>query len=88
MITDGENSDKGRTLQILKESQARGDKVYFIFLGVSSNPSNFHFIEDLGRIYPNVGYVPVTDLKGFVNATDEQLNEQLITDEFVTWLKS
>lgn len=88
MITDGENSDKGRTRQLLKESQERGDKVYFIFMGVSSNPSNFRFIEDLGREFPNVGYVPVTNLKAFVNSSDEELNEKLISDEFVAWLKN
>lgn len=87
-VTDGSNSDQLRTDQVLSESQARGDKVYFIFIGISNQPTEFRFIEELGRKYPNVGFIQIRDLKKFVNLSDDEINEQLITDEFATWLKT
>lgn len=88
IITDGDNSDKARTEKVLQESQDRGDKVYFIFLGISNNPTEFDFIDSLADRFPNVGIVKIKDLNAFLKLSDDELNEKLITDEFVTWLKN
>lgn len=89
VLTDGENSDHERTVQVLQESQQRGDDVYYIFVGMNSS-SNVHFknITKLGDLFNNTGFVRVTDLKAFANQSDEDMNEKFLTDEFVQWMKS
>lgn len=78
-VTDGDNSDKSETRRVLE--QAAKSNVYFQMVGVGS-PSNFGFIEELADDLPNVGFVSMASLE---NMTDDQLFEQLITEEFLTW---
>lgn len=85
IATDGENSDKERTMRVLKESEQRGDQVYFLFLGVSNQGSRFPFLERIGDHFSNTGFVPIPDLRRFVQLSDEELNEKLISDELLAW---
>ncbi len=88
-VTDGDNyhDDKEPTRRLLRESAERGDQVYFLFIGCSNQPDTFRYIEELGREFSNVGLVIVKDIEAFVNMTDEAINEQLIGDELLEWLK-
>lgn len=85
IATDGANSDKQRTLDVLKASEQRGDKVYFIFLGINNQGSRFPFLEQLGEQFSNTAFVPVTNLKRFVNMSDDELNETLVSQELLDW---
>jgi len=89
-VTDGENheSDEGRTIRILKESQDRGDGVYFLFLGFCDTNPDFKFIRDVAQQFNNASAVIIQDLAGFIALTDEQLNDMLLRPELVAWLKS
>jgi hypothetical protein len=86
-VTDGDNSDKIRTEEVLAASQARGDEVYFLFLGVSNQGGRFPFLKKIGDRFDNTGLVVISDIRGFVSQTDEQLNATLLGDELVRWLK-
>lgn len=85
-ITDGDNHDKPRTRQVLRESQARGDGVYFLFLGVSNQGSRFPFLEAIGDEFDNTGFVAIRNLRAFVQQTDDDLNGQLLGPELLRWL--
>lgn len=87
VITDGDNADKQRTMQVLQQSEARKDEVYFLFLGVCNQGSTFPFLEKIGDAFGNTGFKKVTDLRKFVEKSDEEINEYLIDDELLTWLK-
>jgi hypothetical protein len=87
-VTDGDNSDKERTERILRESQARGDQVYFLFIAVSNQGGDFPFLRRIADQFSNTGLVIVRDLAAFTARTDEELNSELIGDELVAWLKN
>lgn len=88
VITDGENSDARRTIDVLEASQKRADEVYFIFIGVSNQGGEFPFLNDLGNRFDNTGFVGIDNLRAFVNLSDDDLNERMISDELVRWLKA
>jgi hypothetical protein len=88
IATDGDNNehgDKERTLQVLRDSEARGDKVYFLFLGISNQGSTFPFLEKLGDKFSNTGFVAIPDLRKFNAMSTEDLNELLIGEELLQW---
>jgi hypothetical protein len=87
-VTDGDNDDKDRTRRVLSESEARKDPVYFLFIGVSNQGSKFPFLESIGDDYGNTGLVTIKDLEKFVSQDDEQLNELLLGQELLEWLKA
>lgn len=87
VITDGDNNDKDRTRTVLRQSQARRDEVYILFLGVSNQGSRFPFLESVGDEFSNTGFLPIPDIRQFVAMDDEGLNGLLLTDELVKWLK-
>ena len=89
--TDGDNNepgDKERTMRVLRESEARRDQVYFLFLGISNQGSTFPFLETLGDKFGNTGFVPIPNLRQFNALGDEALNDYLIKDELRDWLAS
>ncbi|GAB7545459.1 hypothetical protein CS8_051400 [Cupriavidus sp. 8B] len=88
VITDGANSDRGRTLDVLRASQERKDEVYFLFIGVSNQGSRFPFLEELGDEFDNTGFVGIDNLRAFVALSDDELNTRFISEELITWLKS
>lgn len=90
-ITDGENekSDEKRTTRVLEESQLRGDKVYFLFIGACEDRNvKFEFVQRISNRFKNTGLVIVRDLEAFVAQSDEELNAALLGPELVEWLRS
>ncbi|KVP39660.1 VWA domain-containing protein [Burkholderia ubonensis] len=91
IATDGDNNesgDKERTMRVLRESEARKDQVYFLFLGISNQGSTFPFLETLGDKFSNTGFVAIPDLRKFNALSDDALNEHLIGDELLDWFKA
>jgi len=86
-VTDGENEDKDRTQEVLAASQRRGDQTYFLFIGISNQGGDFPFLREIADRYSNTGLVIIRDLKEFVAKSDDELNQALIGEELVTWLK-
>jgi hypothetical protein len=88
-VTDGENnrSDLARTGQVLADSQARQDEVYFLFLGVCNGGSPFHFLKKLGKAFDNTGFVEIASIRQFVAMPDDALNEALLPQKLIGWLK-
>lgn len=87
IATDGDNFDKERTTEVLRASEARGDQVYFLFLGISNQGSTFPYLESIGDMFGNTGFLAVPNLKKFIALSDDELNEQLLNDELLEWLK-
>lgn len=89
-VTDGENDpkDEARTIKILEESEARGDEVYFLFMGACEHSVEFKFLETIASRFKNTGVVIVRDLDSFVDLSDDELNAQLLGPELLSWLKS
>jgi hypothetical protein len=86
-VTDGESADEAKTTALLAASQARGDGVYFHFLGVSNQSAKFPYIERLGEQFGNVGFTAVNQVRRWVQQPDDAINQALISDELVAWLK-
>ena len=85
-ITDGENSDKDRTRQVLRQSQERHDQIYFLFIGVHDG-LDFPFLKQIGDEFDNTGLAVIRDVRKLMTADDDVLNDMLIGDELLTWLK-
>ena len=79
--------DEGRTMQVLGDSQARGDNVYFLFIGACEHSVEFKFLNTIADRFKNTGVVIVRDLEAFVEQTDEQISAQLLGPELIGWLK-
>jgi len=89
-VTDGENesADEARTIRVLKESQERGDNVYFLFMGICEHNVDFKFIKTIAKRFENTGVVIIRDLEGFVEKSNEEISAELLGPELVAWLKS
>jgi hypothetical protein len=87
-VTDGENSDRSETTRLLEQSEKNGDQMYIIFLGVNRDASQFNYIKQLADRFSNVSFDHVADYKKFVELPDDQLNERLINDELLAWMKA
>lgn len=87
-LTDGENFDKMETEQVISESNARGDKVFFVFIGASNQRPDFSFLQKLASKYSNFEFHRVTDLNKFIGQSDDELNEMFVTTKYLAWLKS
>lgn len=91
IATDGDNNERGdkqRTMEVLRASEARGDQVYYLFLGISNQDTSFDFLKGLGDAFNNTGFLHIRDLRQFVDQSDDDLNAALINEELVTWLKA
>lgn len=86
-VTDGDNFDKARTIQVLNESERRRDEVYFLFIGISNQGSSFPFLEQIGDAFGNTGFVAIKDLREFVRKSDAELNGELLSEELLGWLR-
>ena len=88
-VTDGEcnYTDEKRMRGVLAESEYRNDEVYFMLIGISNQGVNFNFLKEIANDFSNTGLVIIRNLREFVNKSDEEINEVLITDELVEWLK-
>lgn len=86
-ITDGDNTDKQRTRDVLRASEERQDGVYFLFIGVANGGGYFHFLDAIGEEFGNTGFVRISNLSEFVQKDDEDLNKVLLDTELMDWLK-
>ncbi|OJA27628.1 VWA domain-containing protein [Burkholderia ubonensis] len=82
-VTDGQNpkNDRKRVRQLLAES--RHYPLYWSLVGVG-DPSEFDFLEEVADEMPNVGFLHLESL----DVSDEQIYEQLITQEFCDWVRA
>ena len=82
-ITDGDNSDKARTNEMVKDSSYH--KMFIQFVGIGG--SSFRYLEKLddltGRPVDNTGFIKVKD---FDRLSDDELYTELL-DQYVQWLK-
>ena len=72
---------------ILQESQARGDNVYFLFMGICEHDVDFKFLKKIAKRFENTGVVIITDLEGFVAKSDDEISAELLGPELIDWLK-
>ena len=84
VITDGETTNEEDCIREIAKAEADGRKVYFVFFGVGNG--NFGFIRQLGQRFSNVGFVEVKNIRHFVEQSDDDLNNLIISPELVTWL--
>lgn len=84
-VTDGASSDERECEKVLADSEARKDEVYFLFIGIGN--TNFPFLKRVADKFSNTGLVVIKNLKNFVKQADEQVNEEFIGEELITWLK-
>jgi len=87
-VTDGENDDQAETTKVLADAEARGDQMYVIFLGINRIVGHFNYLKKLADRFKNVHFDHVSDYKEFVELPDDQLNERLITEELIDWMKA
>lgn len=80
IVTDGENSDKTETMELLKESEKYN--IYWQFVGIGSE--DFSFLTRAANQLPNVGFFKIEDIK---KISDEDLYDKLINEEFSEWIK-
>lgn len=78
-ITDGESGDEAAAERVLAASQKH--PVYWTLVGVGAG-HQFGFIERMADKYPNVGFLNLSSL----GLSEDELYEQLITDELCDWL--
>jgi len=84
-FTDGENNrgDMPKTIELLKKCQEANTQMYFLFIGIGN--ADFSFIDKIGDMFPNVGFLNVKNLE---DLSGDDAYEQLLPDELCTWLKS
>lgn len=82
-FTDGENSDKAATTQLLQECQDNKVNAYFMFIGIGD--ANFRYIEQLGDKFDNTGFLNIRDLS---KIDDETIYDLLLPEELCTWLRN
>lgn len=78
-VTDGSNDDKAEAERAL--IAAKNSNVYWQMVGVGPR-SYFTFLEKMADDLPNVGFVNLSSLA----MTDEQLYEELVSEEFCQWI--
>jgi hypothetical protein len=83
-FTDGENSDKSETLELIKTCQENNVNIYFQFIGIS--PGNFSFLEALADKFKNTGFVNIGDLEKAVD--DDNFTDILLNEELCNYLKN
>jgi hypothetical protein len=85
-VTDGQNQDAQCTREVLRESRRRGDQIFFIFLGVGYE--RFPFLEALSQELDNVSFARIPDSAAFTRASNEEVNDLLISNKLVDWLRA
>ncbi len=87
--TDGTNDprDNARTMQILRDSQARRDEVYFLFVGYANGGADLSFLKTIADEFSNTGLIIIRNLKAWCAQSDDQINQEILGDELIEWLK-
>jgi len=83
-FTDGENSDKGETRQLIKTCQDNNLNIYFQFIGIGDG--NFAFLKMMAEQFQNTGFVNVADFENAVD--DDSFTDLLLNDELCNYLKN
>ena len=86
VFTDGENQDVGRTQQVLEEADKAGYPVFVLFVAIEDG-SGFPFLKRLAKDIKNTGLLVIDKLQPFLKKTDDELNQMVLTEKVVTWLK-
>lgn len=84
VVTDGENNDKDKTRQVLKDASTKHPAKYVHFVRAGTDALNIKFIEEVANELPNVGYSDFPNVR--VNESD--FFKTLITNELATFLNS
>lgn len=87
-VTDGANNDQARTHRVLRESEERGDGVYFLFLGVSNGGGSFDYLKEVDKTYANTAFYEVKNIRSFVQLSDQDLYGELMQEELLNWMKA
>lgn len=82
IFTDGENTDKVATEQLLAECERVKCNIYFHFIGIGQE--GFGFIKDMADQFPNVGFASIKD---FNSAGNEDFIDILLCDELCQYLR-
>lgn len=85
--TDGENTDKVETRELLREMERRGDQMYVQFFAFSNQGGQFRFLQDIADEFSNTGLHICRDIPAFLRMSDEEINQILIQQELIDWLK-
>ena len=80
-VTDGECGDESNSRRVMAEA-TKNPKMYFQMVGVG-HAKHFAFLKELADQYPNVGFINLSSLA----LSDDELYDQLITQEVVDWVK-
>ncbi len=82
-LTDGQNpsQDREHVRRLLRDSQHF--PLYWSLIGVG-DPEEFGFLAQIAEEMPNVGFLHLESL----DVPDEQIYEQLITQEFCDWVRA
>ena len=84
--TDGENSDHDQTLAVLQEINRKGYEAFVMFLAVSNQGGNFPFLHTLAKTFDNVDVTVIKNVREWVNYSDEQVHQELISEKLIKWL--
>lgn len=82
-FTDGENTDREVTEQLLEEASNNRCGAYFNFIGVGGE--KFTFLKYIADKLPNVGFAQIADLDR--TAGSDEIYKYLLPDELLGWLK-
>jgi hypothetical protein len=87
-VTDGANDDRDATERLLEQMQSRGEQIYIQFFAMNNDPSvRFEFLQHVADRFDNTGLYICRDIKAFTNMSDEEINEIMISEELIDWLK-
>ncbi|MDR5808544.1 VWA domain-containing protein [Caballeronia sp. LZ019] len=81
-VTDGQNTPRDRTDVETLLRDTRKFPIYWSLVGVG-DPREFTFLRDLANDFPNAGFLHLESL----DIPDQQIYEQLITEEFCDWVR-
>jgi hypothetical protein len=86
--TDGANNDKRETEALFEQMEREKYGVYVAFIAYDNDGADFSFINRLAERFNNCGLVVIENMKEWVKQSDDQINNAIISDELVTWLKN
>lgn len=84
VVTDGENGDTEKTLNVLKEASTKHPTKYVHFIRAGTDALNVKFIEQAADLLSNVGYSNLPDTK----VDSDTFFKSLVTNELASFLKS
>ncbi len=86
--TDGANSDQRETEALFEQMEREKYGVYVAFIAYANGGADFSFINRLAERFSNCGLTVIENVQRWVKQSDDEINNAIITDELVTWLKN